>query len=94
MGALRDDIPASVLSYLMTAISYGMVVAEEVIPAESKVSFEEAIRALGFLLDRGLMPPRAKSRRAARAFVVAMVEKMQAALNGGKAPGPEKDGTS
>jgi len=82
LGALRDDIPAQVLAYLMTAIGYGMVAAEEVIPGQYRVSFEEALRGVGLLLDRGLAPPGSRNRKAARAFVIAMVEKMQGALEG------------
>jgi AcrR family transcriptional regulator len=94
VGALRDDIPAPVLAFLMTAIGYGIVAAEEVIPDEGKVSFEEAIRGLGLLLDRGLGPHRVKNRKAARAFIIAMVERMQAALHDGGALNPEKNGAS
>lgn len=91
LGALRDDIPARVLAYLMTAIGYGIVTAEEVIPGENQISFEEAIRGLGLLLDRGLAPARVKNPKEARAFVIAMVEKMRAALQGGRRPDAEEN---
>jgi AcrR family transcriptional regulator len=79
-GAMRDDIPASVIVYLVSSIGYGLIASDEVIPEDHKVPFDEALRGLGLLLDRGLAPPHTKGRKAARALVVAMVEKMQGAL--------------
>jgi AcrR family transcriptional regulator len=79
-GAMRDDIPALVLAYLISSIGYGLIASDEVIPEDHKVPFDEALRGLGLLLDRGLAPTRMKGRKAARAVVVAIVEKMQAAL--------------
>jgi AcrR family transcriptional regulator len=79
-GAMRDDIPALVLAYLMSSIGYGLIASDEVIPEDHKVPFDEALRGLGLLLDRGLAPKHPKGRKAARAVVVAIVEKMQAAL--------------
>ena len=43
-GAVRADIPAPVLAYLMSAIGYGLTVGSEVIPAQHHVPFEEAMR--------------------------------------------------
>jgi AcrR family transcriptional regulator len=79
-GAMRDDIAAPVVVYLVSSIGYGLIASDEVIPEDHKVPFDEALRGLGLLLDRGLAPMRTKGRKAARALVVAMVEKMQAAL--------------
>jgi hypothetical protein len=69
-----------VVVYLVSSIGYGLIASDEVIPEDHKVPFDEALRGLGLLLDRGLAPTHIKGRNAARALVVAMVEKMQAAL--------------
>lgn len=79
-GALRDDISAPVIAYLLSTLGYGLMVGAEVIPNEHRVPFEEAIQALGLLLDRGLSPEGGPNRKAARALLVAMVEKTRAAL--------------
>ena len=88
-GSMRDDIPALVLAYLISSIGYGLIASDEVIPEDHKVPFDEALRGLGLLLDRGLAPTRTKGRKAARALVVALVEKMQATLRELDATGAE-----
>ncbi|MFZ7126163.1 MAG: TetR/AcrR family transcriptional regulator [Desulfobacterales bacterium] len=80
VGAIRDDLPAPVIAYLLSVIGYGMVAGAEVIPEAHRVSFEAAIGALGLLLDHGLSPPGTSDRRAARDFMMKMVEQMQTTL--------------
>jgi AcrR family transcriptional regulator len=79
-GTMRDDIPAPVLAYLVSVTGYGLIAGNEVVPDENKVPFEEAIQAWGLLLERGVAPPRTRNRRVARALLISMVERMQAAL--------------
>lgn len=81
-GAMREDIPAPVIAYLVSVIGYGMVASEEVVPEETKVPFEEALAGLGLLLDRGLARP-AGSRKQGREFIITMVEKMKVRLSAG-----------
>lgn len=89
-GAMRADIPAPVLAYLMSAIGYGLTAGSEVIPEQHKVPFEEALGALALLLDRGLTPPQARHRKAARAILISTAEKAQAALRANPAAAGEK----
>lgn len=79
-GAIRDDISPAVLAPLLTAIGYGLVAGDEVLPAENRAPFDECLVALGLLLDRGLAPARGGGKRAAKAFLIATVEKTQRAL--------------
>lgn len=81
-GAMREDIPAPVIAYLVSVIGYGMVASDEVVPEEAKVPFDEALAGLGLLLDRGLAKS-AGSRRQGREFIIAMVEEMKNRLNTG-----------
>lgn len=81
-GAMRDDIPAPVIAYLVSVIGYGLVASDEVVPEQSKVPFDEALAGLGLLLDRGLATS-AGSRRRGREFIVAMVEQMKTRLHAG-----------
>jgi len=90
-GAMRDDIPAPILAYLVSVTGYGLIAGHEVVPDENKVPFEEAIRAWGLLLERALAMPRARNRKAARALLISMVERMQAALRDLDKPGTELD---
>jgi len=82
VGAMREDIAAPVIAYLVSVIGYGLVAGAEMIPEAHRVPFEDALRALGLLLDRGLSPPRAAHKKAARALLIAMVEKLRTALLG------------
>src|SRR5258708_17737369 len=80
IGTVRDDISAQVLAYVVSLSGYGLIAGGEVVPEESQVPFEEALRAWGMLLERGVSPPRARSSKAARELLISMVEKMQTAL--------------
>jgi AcrR family transcriptional regulator len=91
-GALRDDIPAPTLAYLVSVTGYGLIAGAEVVPDKNKVPFAEALRAWGLLLDRALSPARAGNRKAARALLISMVEKMQAALRNLDHPGTKENG--
>ncbi len=80
LGAMRDDIPAATLAYLISVIGHGLVAGAEAIPERQRVPFEDSLRALGLLLDRGLAPPRPRNRKAVRELLLAMVAQAQAAL--------------
>jgi TetR/AcrR family acrAB operon transcriptional repressor len=88
-GAMRDDIPAEVLAHLMSAIGYGVIAGDDVIPPRDRAPFDELLGALALLLDRGLAPPRAKNRKASREIIIAVTEQARAALRG-EAPGKRK----
>lgn len=89
-GAMRGDIPAPVLAFITGAMSFGLMVGNEHLPAGAQVSFEEGVGALGLLLDRGLAPEHRGNPEAARAILVDVVEKTQAALRKAKAPAPRR----
>ena len=80
-GAMRDDIPAPVLAYLMSVIGYGLAAGGEIIPEGDRVPLEDSIAALGQLLDRGLAPEKARKKDAGRSYLVAVVRKMHEALS-------------
>lgn len=80
-GAMRDDIPAPVLAYLMSVIGYGLASGDEVIPESDRIPIEDSIAALGQLLDRGLAPDKARRKDAGRDYLVAVVKKMHHALS-------------
>jgi AcrR family transcriptional regulator len=93
-GTMRDDIPAPVLAYLVSVTGYGLIAGHELVPDENKVPFEDAIRAWGLLLERGIAPPRPRTPKAARALLISMVEKMQAALRDLDKPPAERNPAS
>ena len=93
-GTIRDDIPARVLAYVVSLTGYGLIAGDEVVPEQSKVPFEEAIRAWGLLLERAVAPLRPSNPKAARAPLIAMVEKMQAALRELDKPSTDLDKSS
>lgn len=83
-GTVRDDIPAATLAYIVSVTGYGLIAGDEVVPEENKVPFEEAIRAWGLLLERALTPSRkpvsVQGRKATRALLISMFQRMQTAL--------------
>jgi AcrR family transcriptional regulator len=76
-GVMRDDISPRVAAYLLNAIGYGLIMADEVVPPSRRIVFGEALEALGLLLDRGLDSRNRSSRRKARELMRAMVERMR-----------------
>lgn len=80
LGAMRSDIPAPVLAYLISAIEFGIVAADYVIPEGGRVTFPETMNGLGLLLDRGLSPERVQNREKARELILEGVGKMMAML--------------
>jgi len=82
-GAMRDDIPAPVLAYLVSSMGYGLIMGSEVFPERSKQPFEETLRATGLLLDRGLGPTQGHNEEAARKLIISMVDKIRAGLAAG-----------
>ncbi|MBV9997527.1 MAG: TetR/AcrR family transcriptional regulator [Verrucomicrobia bacterium] len=93
-GALRDDVPASTLAYLVSVTGYGLIAGAEVVPEENKVPFAEALSAWGLLLDRALTPARARNQKAARALLISMVQKVQTALRTSDKPGTKENGAA
>lgn len=83
LGVLRDDIPAAVVAQLLGAIDRTLIEEAAVVPKEDRVPFEEMIRGIGLLLDRGLAPAKGRGdRKAARALIVEISEAMCATLEG------------
>lgn len=80
-GAMRPDIPPDVLAHLLNVIVFGIVASGDVMPEAGRVPFEDLVRSLGLLLDRGLAPTRSGGRRAAKPHLLAMVAKMREALS-------------
>ena len=90
-GAMRNDIPARVLAYVVSVTGYGLIAGDEVVPEENRVPFEEAIQAWGLLLERGVESPRTRNPKAARSLLISMVEKMQTGLRDLDKPGADLD---
>lgn len=80
-GAMRGDIPPGVLAHLMGAIGYGLLAGDDVIPGDCRASFDDLMRALALLLDRGLAPRGRRPSRAARAILIAATAKAREAIN-------------
>lgn len=76
-GAIRDDIAPGALAYLLNVFAVGFVSSGDVIPPEATPDLEEALDALGRLLDRGLAPEDGGNRAAGRAIVAQVIGQMQ-----------------
>jgi TetR/AcrR family acrAB operon transcriptional repressor len=83
LGVLRDDIPAAVVAQLLGAIDRTLIGEATIFPKEDRVPFEEMVRGIGLLLDRGLAPDKGRgNRKAARALIVEISEAMCTTLEG------------
>lgn len=76
--AIRADIAPGVLAYLLNLFAVGFVNSGDTIPPEDTPNLEEAMDALGRLLDRGLAPEDGGNREAGRAIIMQIVEAMRA----------------
>lgn len=86
VGALRRDIAPAVLAHLVSAMGYGLIAGDEVIPEASRAAFGDVLTAMGRVLDRGLTPEGGGNRKAARKIIVAVTAKAREALSGRDAP--------
>lgn len=76
-GAIRDDIAPGVLAYLLNLFAVGFVNSGEAIAPQDMPDMDEAMDALGRLLDRGLAPEDGGNREAGRAIIAQVVEQMR-----------------
>ena len=80
IGAIRADIPAQTLAYLITISGYGVIAGSDVVPEQYRLPLEDVLWAWGSLLDRALSPTKMTNRQKARAALISMVRKMEVAL--------------
>ncbi len=91
-GAVRDDIPPATLAYLLTSMAFGIVAGGDIIPEEDNVPFDDALRGLALLLDRGLAPVGATgNEESARLFFGRMVGMIRTLLEELGLPDKEKE---
>jgi TetR/AcrR family acrAB operon transcriptional repressor len=77
-GAIRDDIAPGVLAYLLNLFAIGFVNSGEAIAAQDMPDMDEAMGALGRVLDRGLAPEHGGNREAGRHIIAQVVDQMRA----------------
>jgi hypothetical protein len=61
-GLIRADIPASIITYLLTALKVGMINSPDLIGQEHLPSMEELTEALSDLIRRWLEPEQLPSK--------------------------------
>lgn len=77
-GAIRSDIAPDVLAYLLNVFAVGFASGGDVIPPEDTPDLEEALDALGRLLDQGLAPEGGGNQAQARRIIAQVIGQMQA----------------
>ncbi len=55
-GAIRQDIDANVIAYIMNMLNFGLVAMEGVMPQEEIPSTEAVIEGIAIIMDRALTP--------------------------------------
>jgi TetR/AcrR family acrAB operon transcriptional repressor len=81
-GAVRADIAPEALAYLLSLFAVGLVNSGELIAPADTPDLEQAMDALGRLLDRGLAPAEGSNKAAGRAIVMQVVAQMRAQQRG------------
>lgn len=76
-GAVRADIDAHTLAYLMNIFAVGFVHIEDYSDPADVIAVEATLEGLGALLDRALMPEGGGDREAARAIIRQIVALMR-----------------
>lgn len=80
-GAMRDDIEPAVMAHLMSALMFGIIAGDEVIPASRRAPFDSVIEALARLLDRGLAVPGRNHCRVPADMIAAVVARARQATS-------------
>ncbi|MBV8587264.1 MAG: TetR/AcrR family transcriptional regulator [Verrucomicrobia bacterium] len=78
--AIRADVPPQTLAYIVSTTGYGLIAGSDLVPERDRLPLGDVLLAWGLLLERALAPEGPTDREAARAALVSMVRKMEAAL--------------
>jgi TetR/AcrR family acrAB operon transcriptional repressor len=74
---IRDDLDASVITYILTMIRYGFLTVNEVIPMQEAPPLDEVGRTLGLMLETALAPPGGADLEAGKRVLTAVLERMR-----------------
>lgn len=80
VGAMRDDVDASAVGYIMSMLAFGLVSMDDIIPPEEQPDIETVINTIAIIFDRALSPPDETGQAAASAFLKQMVETARAQI--------------
>lgn len=78
--AIRADVPPQTLAYIVSMTGYGLIAGSDLVPERYRLPLGDVLLGWGLLLERALAPEDATDREAARAALLSMVRKMEAAL--------------
>ncbi|HEU0027542.1 MAG TPA: helix-turn-helix domain-containing protein [Ktedonobacterales bacterium] len=91
VGLIRADIPASVITFLMTALKIGIINPPDLIGQERRPSIEQLGEAVSDLLRRWLEPERAPSEsEAGKRLLAEMLENVQSITGPRESKGKRK----
>lgn len=83
---IRDDLDASVVTYILTMIRYGFLTVNEVIPMQEAPPLDEVGRTLGLMLETALAPPEGADLEAGKRVLTAVLERMKLLVQRPPAP--------
>ncbi len=72
-GAIRADVDAKAVDYILSLLAQGLAYGEVTIPQEHQVATETFIHAMGDMMDRWLMPEDGGNREAGRQIILNMI---------------------
>ena len=65
-GAIRQDIDAKVIAYIMNMLNFGLVAMEGILPQEEIPPTEDVIEGIAIIMDRALTPELGASSEAGK----------------------------
>ena len=68
-GAIRQDIDAAVIAYIIEMLAYGQLTIGDYKPPSESPPYEAVMAALADLMDRALLPPDGGNGEAGKAIV-------------------------
>ncbi len=73
-GAVRDDLDAKVIAYIINMLSYALVAMHDVVPQEEIPATEEIIEGIATIMDGALTPPNGSNSEAGKRVIRQMTE--------------------
>ncbi len=73
-GAVRDDLDAKVIAYIINMLSYALVAMHDVVPQEEIPTTEEIIEGIATIVDSALTPASGSDSEAGKKVIQQMTE--------------------
>lgn len=80
-GAIRQDIDAKVIAYIMNMLVYGLVSMDDIMPGDQIPPIEEVIEGIAVIMDTALTPKDGGDREVGKVIVRKIADEARQALD-------------